>query len=154
MPGFLPFGRGSLMMDLVVVAMAAVIPALVVGIRAAQRGRYALHHTINGTTGVVLVLAVVGFEIDVRVNGWREAAAPSPYYDSLVFPALALHLVFAVSSLVLLVWTLIGAWRAFPRPPAPNAYSPRHRLLGKLTFVDLCLTTLTGWTFYYLAFVA
>jgi len=154
MPGFLPFGRGSFMMDLVVVAMALVIPALVVGIAAARRGRYRLHHLINGTTGVVLVLAVMAFEVDVRVNGWREAAAESPYYGSLVFPALAIHLVFAVSSLVLLLWTLIGAWRAFPRPPQPGPYSRRHRLLGKLTFVDLVCTTITGWTFYYLAFVA
>ena len=154
MTGFLPFGRGSLMMDLVVVAMALVIPALLLGIREAKAKRWGRHKAINGITGVVLVLAVVAFEIDVRVNGWREAASESPYYDSLVFPALYLHLVFAVSSLVLLVWTLIGAWRGFPKPPGPAAHSRWHRRLGMLTFIDLCCTTVTGWTFYYLAFVA
>jgi hypothetical protein len=30
----------------------------------------------------------------------------------------------------------------------------QHRRLGKLTFLVLCCTTLSGWTFYYLAFVA
>lgn len=154
MTGFLPFGRGSLMMDLVVVAMAAVIPALIVGIRLAKAGRLRAHKAVNGITALVLILAVVGFEIDVRVNGWREAAMPSPYYETWVFPVLYVHLVFAVSSLGLLIATLVGAWRGFPDPPAPAAHSRRHRLLGKLTFIDLCCTTVTGWLFYYLAFVA
>lgn len=154
MPGFLPFGRGSLMMDLVVVAMAVVIPALIWGIGAARRGQWRRHKLINASTGVVLILAVLAFEVDVRLNDWREAASVSSYYDSWVFPALAVHLVFAVSSLLLLIATLLLAWRRFPTPPRPGAHSRLHRRLGYLTFVDLCLTTLTGWTFYYLAFVA
>ncbi|MDA3960543.1 MAG: DUF420 domain-containing protein, partial [Planctomycetota bacterium] len=124
------------------------------GIVQAKRGNLRLHMRINGSIGLVLIAAVLAFEIDVRVNGWREAAMPSPYYDTWVFPALYVHLAFAVSSLVLLLWTIIGAWRGFPRPPAPAPHSVLHRRLGKLTFLDLCCTTLSGWTFYYLAFVA
>ena len=71
-----------------------------------------------------------------------------------VFRALAVHLAFAVSTAVLWTWTVVGAWRRFDAPPAPNAYSARHRALGWLAAIDMTLTAITGWTFYVLAFVA
>ena len=57
--GFLPFGRGSFMMDLVVVAMGFVIPALCYGIREARRGHYRRHRLINGSVAVILLVVLV-----------------------------------------------------------------------------------------------
>jgi len=64
-----------------------------------------------------------------------------------------LHLAIAVGTLLLWIVTVTGAWRPFPRPPAPNAYAPRHRLLGRCAALGLGLTAVTGWAFSILAFV-
>ncbi len=170
--------RASIMLDLVFLAMFAVVPALFWSIRQARRGRYALHKRVQLALGLVLGAAIVLFEVDMRfVSGWRDRAEPSPYFASVddadaaskfvcvslagmdrvpgwVFRALAIHLVFAVSTAVLWTWTTVRAWQRFPNPPAPNDYSPTHRRLGLLAAIDMTLTAVTGWIFYWLAFVA
>ncbi len=69
-------------------------------------------------------------------------------------PLLAIHLVFAVSTALLWIYVIVQALRKIPNPPAPCAYSPTHKRWARLAAADMTLTALTGWTFYYLAFVA
>jgi uncharacterized membrane protein YozB (DUF420 family) len=71
-----------------------------------------------------------------------------------VLGALGIHLVFAVSTLGLLVWVLWEALQRFPVPPAPGSHGPRHRRVARLAALDLALTAVTGTAFYWLAFVA
>ncbi|HMO84737.1 MAG TPA: DUF420 domain-containing protein [Lacipirellulaceae bacterium] len=171
--------RASITIDLVFVAMFATLPILAWSIWQVRRHRrYALHKRVQLALTAALAVAIVLFEIDMRlVSGWRERAEPSRYYEAAasagpawdficlrlagmervpgaVFRALAVHLAFAVSTAVLWTWTVVGAWRRFDAPPAPNAYSARHRALGWLAAIDMTLTAITGWTFYVLAFVA
>src|SRR5262245_29659513 len=58
--------RPSLMLDVVVLAMFLVLPVLVVSISVVRRGNYQLHKTIQLVLGIVLLLAVVAFELDMR----------------------------------------------------------------------------------------
>jgi uncharacterized membrane protein YozB (DUF420 family) len=71
-----------------------------------------------------------------------------------VLTALAIHLVFAVSTLVLWVWVLWEAFLRFPVPPMPGSHGGRHRFMARLAAIDLMLTAVTGTVFYWLAFVA
>ncbi len=161
-PGFDGFlgNRASFMLDVVFSAMFVVVPVMGFSIyQVKYRRRYLLHKQIQVGIGVVLLLAVTLFEIDMRVNGWRERATASPYYNSIwtegwVNWSLWIHLTFAVSTSVLWVFVIVQALRKFPRPPRPNEYGPRHKFWATIAAVDLCLTALTGWIFYYLAFVA
>ncbi len=161
-PGFEGFlgNRASFMLDVVFLAMFFVVPVMGWSIyQVKHRHRYLLHKQIQVGIGVVLLLAVTLFEIDMRVNGWRERATASPYYDAVwsagwVNWSLWIHLTFAVSTSVLWVFVIVQALRKFPRPPQPNEYAPRHKLWARIAAVDLCLTALTGWIFYWLAFVA
>jgi putative membrane protein len=171
--------RASIMLDVVFLAMFAVVPVLAWSIWLVRyRRRWELHKRVQLGLLLVLGIAVTLFEIDMRlISGWRERAEPSPYYDSIssagpiwdalclqfcgmqrvpgaVFRALAIHLVFAVSTTVLWVFTAVRAVKRFPKPAAPNEYSPRHRLWGRLAAADMVLTAVTGWIFYWLAFVA
>lgn len=68
--------------------------------------------------------------------------------------ALGIHLIFAVSTLVLWIWVLQEALTRFPSPPMPGSHGPRHRTMARLAAIDLVLTAVTGTTFYWLAFVA
>jgi hypothetical protein len=170
--------RASIMLDLVFVAMFAVVPVLAWSVLQARRGRYSLHKRVQLALTAVLGLAIVLFEVDMRfVSGWRERAEPSPFYGDVetaspmwstlclklagmervpgwVFRALAIHLAFAVSTAAVWTWTVVRAFQRFPTPPAPSDYSPVHRRLGWIAAIDMTLTAVTGWIFYWLAFVA
>ncbi|MFM8380143.1 MAG: DUF420 domain-containing protein, partial [Planctomycetia bacterium] len=147
--------RASVGMDVVLVGLWLLLPVLAWSIALVRRGRYATHKTLQLLIAGALLAAIVVFEIDVRlVSDWKERARPSPWWPGGVLGSLGVHLVFAVSTLGLLVWVLWEAIQRFPVPPAPGAHGPRHRRLARLAAVDLVLTAITGTAFYWLAFVA
>jgi hypothetical protein len=171
--------RASIMLDLVFLAMFAVLPVLAWSIwQVRVHRRFQLHQRVQWTLAAILLAAVTLFEIDMRfVSGWRERAEASPYFAPVysadpisqqifcgllgcddvpgwVFRALAIHLVFATSTTALWVFVIATASRRFGNPPVPGAHSASHRRFGWLAAADMALTALTGWIFYWLAFVA
>jgi uncharacterized membrane protein YozB (DUF420 family) len=147
--------RASIGMDVVLVGLVALLPVLAWSIAAVRRGRYGLHKALQLFIAAALAAAIVVFEIDVRlVSDWKARAAVSPFWPGGVLVSLAIHLVFAVSTFVLLVWVLWEAVARFPSPPAPGTHGPRHRRMARLAAIDLVLTAVTGTVFYWLAFVA
>lgn len=151
--GFLPW-RASLMLDVVFLAMFVVLPVLAISIRLAQRGRYAAHKRLQVALGLLLLVAVGLFELDIQINGWEQRAEASRYYASgAVFAVLIVHLVFAVTAALLWIIVIVAALRNFAAPPAPGPHSGFHRRWGKLAAWDMLLTAVTGWVFYVVAFV-
>jgi uncharacterized membrane protein YozB (DUF420 family) len=148
------------MLDVVVLAMVAILPVLGWSIYLVKvRKRYALHKIIQLTLGSVLLVTVFFFELDMRVNGWRHRAEASPYSGRVgaidwVNVVLNVHLCFAVTTALLWALVIARALRRFPKPPAPGAHSAWHRRFGRLAAYDLLCTAVTGWIFYWLAFVA
>ncbi len=65
-----------------------------------------------------------------------------------------MHLVRSVSTALVWLFVVIGALRNIPKPPGPSAYSERHQFWARIAAVDMALTAMTGWAFYWLAFVA
>ena len=55
-----------------------------------------------------------------------------------------------------LLWivVIVRAVRNFPHPPQPGAHSSSHIFWAWLATVEMAMTALTGWIFYWLAFVA
>jgi uncharacterized membrane protein YozB (DUF420 family) len=143
------------MMDVVALAMLAVLPVLTLSLwLVRKRHRYALHKRLQIGTASVLGVAILLFEIDIRLHDWRPLAKASPFYDTWLFPLLYVHLVFAVSTTLLWIATLITALRDFPVPPCPGPGSTRHRRLGRLAAFGMYATSVTGWSFYWAAFLA
>jgi len=156
MNGFLGT-RASIMLDVVFLAMFAVVPILFWSISLVRRGRnYRLHKQVQVTLSLVLLIAVTAFEVDMRFfTDWRARAAASPYYVSgVVMKSLVVHLCFAVTTA--LVWTLVvvRALRNIPSPPGPSEHSVWHKRWGWIAALDMLGTSVTGWVFYYLAFIA
>ena len=149
--------RATFMLDVLVIAMGVVVVVLAWSIyQVKYRRRYELHKWVQVSLGVVLLVAVIVFEVDVRLHGWEERAAgqlgghASPH----VWIALAIHLVFAVSRHDPL------AGRHHPGPaelsrtrPQPGPHSRFHVRWARVAAIDMFITAITGWTFYYLAFV-
>lgn len=155
MSGFIPNSRGSLMLDLVAVAMIAVLPILAFSIGLAKwRKNYSQHKKLMLSLSIILLIAVILFELEMRLIGWKHLAEPSPYFVSMVPNALTVHLICSISTVLALGLTVTLALKRFATPPRPGDHSPLHKILGKLAALGLCLTSLTGWFFYYIAFIA
>lgn len=147
--------RASLMMDLVVVAMTLVVPVMWWSIWQVRLRRYALHRRVQIVLSAALFVAIVGFEADVRINGWQERATGGVGNPSTaVLSALWIHLLFAISTALLWPVVLWRALRRFSKPPLPGEHSAAHRRWGRLAVWDMTATAVTGWVFYWLAFVA
>ena len=152
--------RASFMLDVVFLAMLAIVPVLCWSVYLVRyRRNYALHKRVQLVTGLILLVAVVAFEVDVRfLSDWEVRAALSPYYQSsgwsTVWTALSIHLLFAVPTPLIWAVVIIRALKQFPNPPEPTGHGQTHRRWGYLAVVGMILTAITGWVFYYLAFVA
>lgn len=151
--------RGSLMLDVVFIAMFLVVPLLGWSIWLAKQRRFQLHKKIQLTLATVLLLAVTAFELEMRIIGWEARAQESPYWsgpawDDWVHFSLGIHLFFAIPTAFLWLIVVVRALRQFPRPPAPNQHSRSHRFWASLAAFEMCMTALTGWIFYWLAFAA
>ena len=158
--GFLGF-RTSFMLDFVVCALVLVVPAIVFSLYLVKvRRNFRAHRNVQVVLAVVLLAAVVAFEIDMQLvqGGWENVVdkREQPLSDAekeSVRQVLWIHLVFAISSPLLWLATIVHAFRRLPSPPAPNEHSGLHRKLGWASVVDLVLTSVTGLWFYYVAFV-
>jgi uncharacterized membrane protein YozB (DUF420 family) len=155
--------RASIGMDVVLVGLIALLPVMAWSIALVRQGNYALHKRLQLFIAAALVAAIVVFEIDVRlVSDWKLRAAggppwgeaPNAWWPRGVLLALAIHLVFAISTTVLWTWVVWEAVTRFPVPPVPGTHGPRHRRMARLAALDLVATAVTGTIFYWLAFVA
>lgn len=148
--------RAPLMIDVVCLAMIGVVLVLAWSIYQVKvRRRYQLHKSTQIALGAVLLVVVILFEVDIRLHGWEERAANAVggRPAQAVFNALYVHLVFAISTVILWPVTIALAVQNFSNPPAPGPHSRVHVPLARTAAADMVLTALTGWIFYWLAFV-
>jgi putative membrane protein len=152
--GFLPMSRASFILDFLVLAMAVIIPIMLVSIHLVRKHRnYQLHKRIQILLGVVLGVAILVFELDMRLYGWRQYAEASPYYTTLVMPSLIFHLIFAIPTLFLWIYTITMALRQ-RIDTQTGKYRFRHKFFGRLSAYAMIGTTLSGCLFFWLAFMA
>jgi putative membrane protein len=148
--------RAPLMLDVVCLAMFLVLMVLTWSVYQVKvRRRFHLHKWTQITLGVILLVVVILFEIDIRLHGWegRAAGKIGGQPDSTVVWALYVHLIFAISSVILWPITIVLAAANFGESPAPGPHSRIHIPLARIAAADMVLTAITGWVFYYLAFV-
>lgn len=160
--GFLGYDA-SLMLDVVVTALILIVPVLAYSLYAVKvRRAYRLHRNLQIGLGLVLLIAVTAFEVDMRLHGgWKQivnkqADVPrvSPEAMEVIGQILTVHLIFAISTPFLWAATLYLAWKRFGNPVQPGPHSRLHKTLGWASVIDIVLTSLTGLWFYYAAFVA
>lgn len=153
--GFLPT-RGSIMIDFVAAAMFGIILVLGISIYLVRyRRQYQLHKWIQIITGVVLLVAVTAFEVDVRFfTNWEDLAAPSSFSSQMIRGLLYFHLLFAIPTPLLWIFVIWHGLTKFPNPAQPSPYSQTHIFWARLAAIGMLLTAVTGWVFYYAAFVA
>lgn len=156
--GFLGY-KTSFMLDLVVCALIILVPLLLYSLYVVKVKRdFTRHRNLQVLLGVILMVTVLLFEIDLQwlQGGWENVVAKreiAPEQLATARSMLHWHLLFAISTPVLWVVTLINALKKFGSPPVPGPHSKLHSTLGWLSTVDLVLTSVTGLAFYYMAFM-
>lgn len=160
--GFLGY-RTSFMLDFVVCALVIIVPLLLYSLYLVKIKReFTKHKWLQLTLGVILLFAVGAFEVDLQIvhGGWENIVMKS-YPDEAALaakvaearPYLRVHLLFAVTTPILWITTLVLALRRFDSPPQPGQHSRLHKTLGWLSTIDITLTAVTGLVFYYVAFM-
>ena len=153
--GILPT-RASLMLDVVFVAMFVVVAVLAISVWVVRKTKnYQLHRKIQIVSAVTLAVTVVAFEVDMRFfSDWREQAKFSAYYESGVVDfSLAGHLLFAIPTPFIWAFVIYRAVANF-RKVEPGDHSRWHRKWGRIAALMMLGTSVTGWIFYWVAFVA
>jgi putative membrane protein len=160
--GFLGYPT-TFMLDFVVVALILIVPLLLLSLWKVKLGRqYRFHRQLQLLLGVVLLVAVAAFEVDVNLShgGWENIVAKQNLSPealaakiALVRPWLRVHLIFAVSTPFLWIATIALALKHFGKNPTPGPHSRLHAILGWASTIDITMTSLTGLAFYYVAFV-
>jgi hypothetical protein len=143
------------MMDVVALAILLVIPALAASVWLARVKRnYLRHKQVQLALSLALAVVLGLFEAEVRRHPWTDAAAASPFYATWLFPVFYVHLTVAVTTTALWVLALATALARIPKPPRPGPFSRVHRRLGQAAAIGLAATAVTGWTFFWVAFLA
>lgn len=160
--GFLGYPT-TFMLDFVVCALVLIVPLLLFSLWLVKVKRsYAAHMRLQLTLGIILLVAVTAFEVDVQMvhGGWENIVAkqnlsPEALAEkiSAVRPWLLVHLVFAVTTPFLWIATIVLALKKFGTRPQPGLHSRAHAVLGWLSTLDITMTSVTGLLFYYVAFV-
>lgn len=160
--GFLGY-QTTFMLDFVVCALALVVPLLLYSLWLVKvRRNYLGHKRLQIALGLILLVAVTAFEVDVQLvhGGWENIVARQPLDEaqlaakiSSVRPWLLVHLLFAVTTPVLWTITITLALRRFGKKPQPGSHSRLHAVLGWASTLDITLTSITGLLFYYVAFI-
>lgn len=160
--GFLGY-QTSFMLDFVVTALVIIVPLLLYSLWMVKfKRKYEQHRRLQVVLGVVLLVAVTAFEVDLQIvhGGWENIVAKSQPDEAALAariqearPWLWVHLVFAVTTPIIWIVTLVLAWKRFSRPTEPGSHSNLHKKLGWLSTLDITATAITGLVFYYIAFM-
>jgi hypothetical protein len=115
----------------------------------AAKGRYILHKNLQTLLLLFTTIAVIALELDLKFGHIKEISTLSPFYSSDTLKYLfIIHLLFSISTFFIWVWLVLKSSLIYPKPFVDF----NHKLWGKILFVDLSLTVLTGWALYIMLF--
>ncbi len=141
--------RADIIID-VVMTVSGFLPALMMfTFYLAAKGKYQLHRNMQLALLLIVTVLVVSLEVDVRSGALQAAAAMSAYHDTSILRLLfIIHLIFAITSFVGWIWLVIKSSKIYPK----RFGTFNHKKWGKILFVDIVLTVITGWMMYLMVF--
>jgi putative membrane protein len=148
------FPNTDILIDIVNFSFIVIVPTLIYSWLKVRNGEYSLHKNIQLTLFAVLFVAVILFEVDLRMRGGIfEMVKDSQFAETFFLMSLIwFHLFVSVTTALIWIGLVIFSLWKFPSPPAPNSFSRIHIFWGKLGIIDMILTGITGVMLYILGF--
>jgi len=142
--------RADLIVDVVMTASGFLPAFMLYTFYVAAKGKLELHKNLQIVGLIAVTLLVIALEVDVRFSNLSEVSAQSSYHDSLELTVMfIIHLIFAVSTFVGWIWLVVKSYKIYP-----NSFgSFNHKKWGKILFVDIIMTAITGWMMYAMVFI-
>jgi len=152
-PGFLGT-RAPFFMDFVMI-MVALLPLLVaIAISFAKKKNYTVHALMQTSIFVIAVIVVGYFEYGVRAGGGYEGFVKgSSVSHNYAFYVLIFHIIVAVIGFLIWAYTLVVARKYDKDRTLPGRYSKVHQKYGKMSFIAIIATAVTGIWVYILLFM-
>lgn len=152
--GFLG-SRGDVLIDLVILSFAIILPLLIFSWFQARCQNYGLHRRLQLGLALLLAVAVVLFEIDLKLSGGIFALTrESAYADTAILIGLIYgHTAVAVASVVVWAPLLVFSIRRFGNPLRTGDFGRVHRFWGRTGMVLMMASGLSAMPLYYLGFV-
>ena len=104
-----------------------------------------------GTARAMIVAVLMLEEVSIRFGNAAEAYAASTLYGLPMATLFVVHLAVAIPTFIVRCWLATLSWRAFTRT-LPGPFGRTHRRWGRLAFLGLCLSSLTGTGLYVMGF--
>jgi len=150
--------RADLLMDIVVVVFAVLPFVELWAIKLARARRHAAHLRFQVASLIAILLAVVLFEVDIRLSGGTVAfMKDSPLAGTTFLRVfLIVHVLIAVTTFTAWAVLDVKSWRrhrAESTRALPGPWSSSHKRFGKRVYVGICLTSITGIALYVMGFV-
>jgi len=141
--------RADLVIDIVMTASGFLPAYMLYAFAMAAKGRLELHKKLQVVALVAVTLLVLALELDVRLGNLPAISALSPYHDSSLLKwVFVIHMIFAVTTFVGWIWLLVKSYKIYP----DSFGTFNHKKWGKILFVDIVLTVITGWIMYIMVF--
>ncbi len=141
--------RADIIID-VVMTVSGFLPAIMMyTFYLAAKGKHQLHKNLQLVILLLVTILVVALEVDVRSGDLQAAGALSAYHDTIVLRVLfIIHLIFATTTFIGWIWLVIKSAKIYPK----HFGSFNHKKWGKILFIDVVLTVVTGWMMYIMVF--
>lgn len=147
--------HGDLLMDIIVLSLLIIIPAMVVSIRQIQiHKNYKKHKNIQLGLYWTLVIVIMFFEYDLQSKGGIWEMTKDSYYagTDLLKYTVYVHLFFAFTTAFLWTLTVPFSLYIYREKLAPNKFSKFHKTIGWIDVIFMTGTGITGTWLYYVGF--
>jgi uncharacterized membrane protein YozB (DUF420 family) len=146
--------RADLLMDIVIVALVAVVPIVLYNWQLARRRQWGRHKALQITLAVLLGLVVGLFEYNLRLQGGIfEATRASSYAGTTTLNFwIWFHTFFAITTIFIWAGLIVASLRRFPAPPQPGPFSATHRRWGRTGMIWMLVTGVTAIPVYVYGF--
>lgn len=148
------FPQTDILIDIVNFSFIIIVPTLIYSWIQVRKGNYAWHKKIQLTLFIVLFIAVILFEVDLRMRGGIfKMVEQSQFAGTLLLNAtIWFHMFVSITTSLIWIGLVIFSLKKFASPPLPNSFSRTHKIWGTIGMIDMILTGITGVMLYVLGF--
>lgn len=146
--------RAPIILTILALALFFVVPTLLWSLRQARLGKYQVHKRTQIGTSTAIFILLIFFEMQIPGSDWIKQTAQSSFPEATIRSYLSVHKSIAISTTLLWTMTFLLAFWRTPNPPRPSTHSKVHKIMGTSSAVMLIITAISGWIFYWMAFIA